>query len=92
MTTTPEDGGSPLRGTMTDRPTLTAEALSARTGTSLRTMRRRIAEWRLAGSVRVYQHQRRDASGRPIGGVSWVVDADDYRALHADEGETAQAA
>ena len=66
---------------MTDRSTLTAEALAARTGTPLRTMRRRIAEWRLAGSVRVYQRPRVDRSGRPCGGVSWVVDAEDYRDL-----------
>ena len=77
---------------MTDRSTLTAEALAARTGTPLRTMRRRIAEWRLAGSVRVYQRPRVDRSGRPCGGVSWVVDAEDYGRLHTDEEEGAEAA
>ena len=63
------------------RPTLTAEAIVRCTGAPLRTVQARIRRWRQSGPVRVYQQPRADASGRPVGGVQWVVDAGDYRDL-----------
>lgn len=65
---------------MTDRLALTADQL-ADEGLPLHSARRRIADWRRAGWPRTYQRRRLDASGRPVGGVQWVVDAGDYRDL-----------